>query len=49
MMSHVGAETFSAHRIVKAFGAEEREADRFREALRSPVPHEHAGRSRVVA
>jgi ATP-binding cassette, subfamily B, bacterial MsbA len=34
VMSHVGAETFSAHRIVKAFGAEEREAGRFREALR---------------
>ena len=33
-MSHVGAETFAAHRIVKAFGAEEREAGRFREALR---------------
>ena len=33
-MSHVGAETFAAHRIVKAFGAEEREASRFREALR---------------
>ena len=33
MMSHVGAETFSAHRIVKAFGAEEREAGRFRSAL----------------
>jgi subfamily B ATP-binding cassette protein MsbA len=33
-MSHVGAETFAAHRIVKAFGAEEREANRFREALR---------------
>jgi subfamily B ATP-binding cassette protein MsbA len=34
VMSHVGAETFSAHRIVKAFGAEEREAGRFRDALR---------------
>jgi subfamily B ATP-binding cassette protein MsbA len=34
-MSHVGAETFAAHRIVKAFGAEAREAGRFREALRS--------------
>jgi len=34
VMSHVGAETFSAHRIVKAFGAEEREAGRFREVLR---------------
>jgi subfamily B ATP-binding cassette protein MsbA len=30
MMSHVAAETFSAHRIVKAFGAEEREGARFR-------------------
>jgi subfamily B ATP-binding cassette protein MsbA len=34
MMSHVGAETFSAHRIVKAFSAEERESSRFREALK---------------
>jgi subfamily B ATP-binding cassette protein MsbA len=33
MLSHVGFETFSAHRIVKAFGAEEREATRFRGAL----------------
>ena len=33
VMSHVGAETFAAHRIVKAFGAEEREANRFRAAL----------------
>ncbi len=33
-MSHVGAETFAAHRIVKAFGAEERETSRFRDALR---------------
>src|SRR5687767_9918453 len=33
-MSHVGAETFAAHRIVKAFGAEDREASRFRDALR---------------
>jgi len=33
-MTHVGAETFAAHRIVKAFGAEEREAGRFRDALR---------------
>ena len=32
-MTHVGAETFAAHRIVKAFGAEDREAGRFREAL----------------
>ena len=33
-MSHVGAETFAAHRIVKAFGAEEHETSRFRDALR---------------
>jgi subfamily B ATP-binding cassette protein MsbA len=33
VMSHVGHETFSAHRIVKAFGAEERETARFRAAL----------------
>ena len=33
-MSHVAAETFAAHRIVKAFGAEEREAGRFRDTLR---------------
>jgi subfamily B ATP-binding cassette protein MsbA len=33
LMSHVGTETFSAHRIVKAFGAEERERRRFRDTL----------------
>jgi len=33
LMSHVGAETFSSHRIVKAFGAEQRETNRFRAAL----------------
>jgi len=33
VMSHVGAETFSAHRIVKAFGAEQREVTRFRAVL----------------
>jgi subfamily B ATP-binding cassette protein MsbA len=32
-MTHVGAETFAAHRIVKAFGAEDRETGRFRQAL----------------
>jgi subfamily B ATP-binding cassette protein MsbA len=32
-MSHIGTETFAAHRIVKAFGAEERESARFRAAL----------------
>ena len=33
VMSHVGHETFSAHRIVKAFGAEELETARFRATL----------------
>jgi subfamily B ATP-binding cassette protein MsbA len=33
VMSHVGTETFTAHRIVKAFGAEEREGTRFRATL----------------
>jgi subfamily B ATP-binding cassette protein MsbA len=31
-MSHVSAEAFSGHRIVKAFGAEEREAKKFTQA-----------------
>ena len=31
-MSHVSAEAFSGHRIVKAFGAEERETAKFRKA-----------------
>ena len=48
-MSHVAAETFAAHRIVKAFGAEEREAGRFRDALQRSVSHQHAGGARVVA
>jgi subfamily B ATP-binding cassette protein MsbA len=33
VVSHVAAETFSAHRIVKAFGAEERETQRFAGSL----------------
>ncbi len=41
-MSHIGAETFSAHRIVKAFGAEQREAHRFRAALHAALSHQHA-------
>jgi len=32
MLNHLTAEAFSGHRIVKAFGAEEREAARFRDA-----------------
>jgi subfamily B ATP-binding cassette protein MsbA len=31
-LSHVSAEAFTGHRIVKAFGAEAREAERFRDA-----------------
>ena len=49
VMSHVGAETFSAHRIVKAFGAEEREAGPVPRRADTPVPDEHARRSRAVA
>ena len=33
-LSHVAGEAFAGHRIVKAFGAEEREGDRFRAASR---------------
>jgi subfamily B ATP-binding cassette protein MsbA len=33
-MTHVSAEAFSGHRIVKAFGAESREADKFEQASR---------------
>jgi subfamily B ATP-binding cassette protein MsbA len=33
-MSHVSAEAFTGHRIVKAFGSERREADRFAAAAR---------------
>jgi ATP-binding cassette, subfamily B, bacterial MsbA len=45
VVSHVGAETFSAHRIVKAFGAEQRETNRFRAALM----HLYRTNMRVVA
>jgi subfamily B ATP-binding cassette protein MsbA len=33
-LTHVSAEAFSGHRIVKAFGAESREADKFEQASR---------------
>ena len=48
-MSHVGAETFAAHRIVKAFGAEEREAEPLPRRAAASVSHEHARRARAVA
>jgi ATP-binding cassette, subfamily B, bacterial MsbA len=34
-MSHVAAEAFAGHRIVKAFGAEDRESHKFEQAARS--------------
>ena len=34
-MSHVATEAFTGHRIVKAFGAEDREAQRFGLAARA--------------
>ena len=42
-LSHVAAESFAGHRIVKAFGAERREAARFAARLVAAVPHEHDG------
>ena len=45
-LSHVSAEAFTGHRIVKAFGAEEREAAKFAAASRAAVPHEHEGDAR---
>ena len=34
-MSHVAGEAFTGHRIVKAFGAERREAEKFERASRA--------------
>ena len=42
-LSHISAEAFTGHRIVKAFGAEAHEAARFAAASRSPLPHQHEG------
>ena len=42
-MSHVAGEAFTGHRIVKAFGAEEREASKFDARRAIALPHEHEG------
>ncbi len=39
-LSHVTAEAFTGHRIVKAFGAEAREASRFRRRLAAALSHQ---------
>ena len=36
-MTHISAEAFNGHRIVKAFGAEEREATQFERASRTCI------------
>ena len=48
-MSHVSAEAFTGHRIVKAFGAEAREAAKFERGVGAVLSHEHAGDQRAVA
>ena len=47
-MSHVSAEAFTGHRIVKAFGAEAREAAKFEQRVAPLLPHEHEGHERAV-
>ena len=42
-LSHVSAEAFTGHRIVKAFGTEAHEADEVRAGRLPPVPHQHEG------
>ena len=46
-LSHVTAEAFTGHRIVKAFGAEAREAQRFRARVAAAVPHQPEGDERA--
>ena len=48
-MSHVSAEAFTGHRIVKAFGAEEREAVEVSAGVAPLLSDEHAGDQRPVA
>ena len=48
-MSHVAAEAFAGHRIVKAFGAEGREAAKFERVSWHAVPHQPEGHARAGA
>ena len=48
-MSHVAAEAFAGHRIVKAFGAEGREAAKFERVSCDAVPHQPQGDARAGA
>ena len=47
-MSHVAAEAFAGHRIVKAFGAEAREAAKFAARVADALSHQHEGDARAV-
>ena len=42
-ISHVSAEAFTGHRIVKAFGTEAHESEKFSSARLRSVPHQHEG------
>ena len=47
-ITHVAAEAFAGHRIVKAFGAEARETAKFERVVRAPLPDQHEGDERAV-
>ncbi len=42
-LSHLSVEAFTGHRIVKAFGTEAHESDKFKRAAYGLVPDEHEG------
>ena len=45
-LSHISAEAFTGHRIVKAFGTEQQEARTVRAGRRAAVPGQHEGHGR---
>ena len=47
-ISHVSAEAITGHRIVKAFGAEGREAGKFERRLTALLPDQHEGHERAL-
>ena len=46
-ISHVTAEAFTGHRIVKAFGAEAARGAKFERASHQLLPHQHEGHERA--
>ena len=46
-ISHISAEAFTGHRIVKAFGSEREEGGKFAPRRLAAVPHEHEGHGRA--